>query len=246
MSLLPPDPDDLDNVRALNQRFIELLVDDGSGVLAALPCDLAAEITALDAEARERLAASPFLLFLPAEDTDSRQRGRDTARDPDLFDAASPPAAAVSRLQAAALGFLWELARRRPYAARALGGLPADRCAILARSTPVALFTDTSVSTDALRLRAGDDATFWRRLVVGAQSDDPSVAEAARMAALQTVLAQSAGDDVRLPAAACSMRIAARKVAERRPVSDGGVRGYNTPPDERAADKKSDEDLRER
>lgn len=236
MSLLPPDPDDLDNVRALNLRYLELVADGDLSLQCALPLDLAGAIRAFDAQQRARLAASPFLLFVTGVDTDG-ERSRAVGRSADLFDPIPRPASPSARLHAAALGFLWELARRRPYAARVLSGLSADRCAMIAESTPVALFTEARVGADALALRAGDDAVFWRRLVAAAQSDDPSVAEAARIAALQTALARTAAG-VQLPAAACSMRSASRKVADRRPVSDDGVRGYNTPPDGRAANKK--------
>lgn len=250
MDFQPPEPADLANVRALNTAFVDALCAKTlpDRLLATIPDGLLAACG--DARAPHRLRRCPFLLFSLAEHDMPRWNRlfeRPQGSRPDLVDAMAGNTATLAPVVLAALGFLWHLARRRPYAARVVSGASLAWCERLSESTLVDVHRFAIAEDSLIGFRNGGDAAFWRRLLVSATSDEKPVRRAARLAALQTLLTQtSAGTYQRLAAAACSMPAPARKVADKSPVSKQQVRGYNTPPDDRAADKKPHKNLRKR
>ncbi len=251
MNYQPPDSADLANVYSLNLAFLDMIrhSESASALLGPLPPDAAGRLEQLDSIAIERLARCPFLVFSLGEHDGPRWRRLFASpRTADLIAALERPDPGAARIAAAALAFLWQLAKRRPYSARVLCGAPLQWCGHLAALTLVELF-DLALNEDALlEFRFADNAPFWRKLINAGTSDEASIRVAARVTALQTMLTAVGSEDrfERLPAAACAMRPPAERVADHGHVSQGEARGYNTPPDARALDKKSHQNLRER
>lgn len=250
MEFQPPEPADLANVRALNAAFLDALRHKTlpRRLLAAPPDGLQA--ASADGPALERLRRCPFLLFSLAEQDAARWDrlfGRSRNDRPDLVDAMAPSGDAPAPVIFAALGFLWQLARRRPYAARVVSGASLAWCERLSERTLVDICRFAASETGMIGYRNAANAAFWRRLLVSATSADTTVRRAARLAALQMLLTESApGTYRRLPTAACSMPAPASRVADIAPVSKPEARGYNTPPDDGANDKKPHKNLRKR
>ena len=244
MDFQPPETVDLTNVYSLNRAFLTLLTSGGEalGNREPRPVAFVAGLGKLDRRRRRRLAETPFLLFSLAENDVPRWRPVFTgAREIDMFDNLDRPTVDEARIVQAAIGFLWQLAKKRPYAARVISGASYYWCERLALCTLVDLFNFAANEPRLLTLRMADNAALWHKLVVGGTSDDVNIRATAKLSALQTVLTMI-GDESseRLPAAACSMPAPSTRVAERAAVSQDTARGYNTPPDESAVDKKPD------
>lgn len=252
MDFKPPDPADLANVHSLNRAFLDTIRHTKAtrGLLEPLPHDAARRLLELESAAIGRLARCPFLIFsLGEHDAPRWRRLLESPRTADLFTALDGPGPGQARIAAAALAFLWHLARRRPYAARVICGAPLEWCERIAALTHVELFDLALHDGALLEFRFADNAAFWRKLVSAGTSGEASVRVAAQLTALQTMLTSLAANERfdRLPAqAACSVRTPAQRVAERGPVSRAESRGYNTPPDAGAIDKKSHQNLRKR
>ncbi len=208
--------DDLNNVRALNRAWL------------ALPAPGARVVT--DLRRRERLSRTPFLLFSLRENDESVWDDLlGEAPQPDLFAARQPPARQVRDLQADALAFLWELARRNPYVCRLVSGAPLSWCELLASVTLCRLLRRTR-RIALLDERFEEDSPLFRRLLLIGGSALRDARRAAHMSALQAMLTQVPVPPYqRLPAAACRMR-----------------RSYNTALHESTIDNKSNQDLRKR
>ncbi len=235
MDYAPPDSADLDGVHALNRAFLDRAGDR-------------LRLGNLDGSARERLARCAFLLFTLADFDAVRWRPVFGGRyAPDLITEAGRPQPADAAIAVSAAGFLWELSRRRPYAARVVSGATLEWCNELACASPIVLFAFAASEPDLLTPCRRDDNRFWDTLTRVATSDDRAVRSAARLTALQCMLTTGADRlRERLPAAACSMPGPARRSAAEPGVSRSGRRGYNTPPDESPRNQKSDQDLRQR
>ncbi len=193
-------PDDLDNVRALNAAWLK------SGLAGA---------GRLSSRAIGRLAATPFLLFTLHEDDDERwQRLLDRPPQRDLLqDSGSAPGERRS-LQAAALAFLWELARRNPYAARLVSQASTRWCLLV---TPVTLMRLLACAADCdlIAARFSPDSAVFRRLLSRGGSGLHDVREAAQLSALQTLLTvRHPGRDEQPRAAACRARSPVREVVD--------------------------------
>ena len=244
MDFQPPDAADLTNVYSLNRAFLDLLTTatEPVGDRDLQPAATVNGIRALGQRHRLRLAETPFLLFSLAEHDAARWRAVfDGSYELDMFGNLEAPTSNESRVVQAALGFLWQLAKKRPYAARVVSGASYYWCERLSLCTLVDLFNFAATESRLLTMRLADHAALWRKLIVGGTSDDASIRAAAKMSALQTVLTTI--DDEpreRLPAAACSMPAPSTRVAERATVSRNTARGYNTPPDESTVHKKPD------
>ena len=229
-----PDREDLANVYALNQAFMEALLRgphrDGE------EARLANELRSLGHLRRTRIANCPFLLF-SLTDVYLSERESEAAHggQQDLLRDREPEIPTHPRLVTAALGFLWQLARRNAYAVRLITGAPLHWCESLAACTLIGLLELGVREPQILSVVRPGDSRFWNKLLVAGTSDNPGVRQAARLSALQTVLTASASEKLqRLPAAACAMPS---------PVSVRVSRGYNTRPDESAVHKKSKKDL---
>lgn len=230
-----PEAADLANVRALNRTFIDLIRAERAH------CGGQGErVAALDRRRAERLAECPFLLYsLSEHDTLRWQRGFDTVAQQDLVDVLARPGDELVRLGLVSLGFLWQFARRRPYAARVVSGAPLVWCEMLAESTLVGASQFVADEPGLVGLRLAEDSDFWRKLLVAGTNCDQQVRRAAQLSALHTLLTKTTDDiRLRLPVAARSMTAANPAVLK------SGRRGYNTRPDESPVHQIADEDLR--
>lgn len=252
MDFQPPDPADLANVHALNGAFIDCVSNRAvpEALLNSLSPPLLAALQECDAKRLDRLCHKPFLIFSLAEQDTGRWRRlfeRRTSAPPDLIDALCIENNPAACLVSGALGFLWQLARRRPYAARVVSGASLAWCERLSERTLIEVLQFAVAEKDLLRLQMSGEAAFWQRMLVAGTSPEKAIRRAASLCSLQMLLTSCQSDRLqRLPAAACSMPVPPMQVAETPSVSKSGVRGYNTPPDESTPNKKSHQDLRKR
>jgi len=211
---------DLSNVYALNLSFLRLLGDQDQLRVREQPatCALLGKLIALDSRRSDRLAQCPFLLFALPESEDWRwERLFDTEVQADLIDTLDGSPAPIARLAAASLGFLWELAKRNPYAARLVSGASLSWCEQLADSSPVRLFQFAASERNLLTPRLATRTEFWAKLLSAGSGEDQEIRHAAQLCALQTVLTRQRSDRYRqLQSAACSMPTAKMRVADRR------------------------------
>lgn len=195
--------DDLANVSALNRRWLRLLQDDGTGTRR------------LTSKARERLAAAPFLLFTFREYDESLWRSLlDPGRQRDLLEVSAPASSELRALQAAGIAFLWELARRNPYALRVVSGAPLRWCEQIMSTTLVRVLEAVAHHT-VIEARFDEQSSSYRRLLRqgGSTAREPRLF--AQIGALQAMLTSAALIPYRrFPAAACGMPRAARQVAD--------------------------------
>ena len=222
MEFQGPEARDLANVYALNQAFLDVLRNADEQLLRAWPANdaLVKKLVALGRHRADRLAQCPFLLFALAESEEWRwARLFDEQESPDLVDRLERPSEASARLAAAALGFLWELAKRNPYAARLVSGATLSWCEQLTDTSPVRLFEFAASEPKLLAPRLANRNEFWAKLLVAGSSQDKDIRHAAQLCGLQTVLTRQKSERYRqLPAAACSMPAPSTRVADRRRV----------------------------
>ena len=192
--------DDLDNVRALNRAWLEL---DGSAELR------------LSASRLERLAATPFLLFSFCEHDDARwRRLLGEQRQQDMLGQEPVISTELRQLQAAGLGFLWELARRNPYVARIISGAPLHWCEQVAASTLVQVINCARFKM--IEPRFADGTSLKRRLLGGGSALEREMRIFAQIGALQSMLTSGQPAQYgRLPAAARRMPRTGRQVADK-------------------------------
>ena len=215
-----PGPAELTNVFVLNSAFIawQRSISREPGREARMDPGIPARLAALDGAQRERLARTPFLLMSLAEDDElrwqalfSEQTTRDLLRCMQLRDEAA------SRITAAGLGFLWQLAQRNPYAARLVSGASLEWCEQLSACTLMDLIARALEDPTLLAPRMSDQPDFWDRLLTAGVSNRRQVRVAARVATLQTVLIQHPLRPYRpLAAAACKMSPARARDSRRR------------------------------
>lgn len=198
-----PTDEDYANVAALNRMFI----------------DARCELTSTQ---QAHLAATPFLLFSIRErDLEWWRDAMLEQRQQPLIGQPCPPAIASPALRTAAVGFLWQLLQRNPYAARLVSGESIAWCAQIRQYPLVALLHRLQDRQDLILSRLQEDETSGRlmlcnrdlsRLCVG----NPVVRRASQIAALQTILQNDDRQiEQALPAAACRLR-APRKVRDKK------------------------------
>jgi len=183
-----PSLDDYANVLALNTAFIKATSE-------------------LKGPQRGRLAASPFLLFSLREDdagwwatvlADQSQG--------DLMAATEHESPDLRRIQTAAISFLWQLARRNPYAARIISGATIAWCEKITSLPIVTLLNRIGGRNDLMVSRLDIPQALGERLLGSGTSSRRQIRRSSQLTALQTLLARSGIDNyTRLPAAACSM-----------------------------------------
>ena len=214
-----PEAADLANVYSLNRAWLDELRRHGSTLSGAMPgtFDVVPKLAALSVARAGLLSGCPFLIFALPEAADSRwTRLFGDDEQVDLLDTLPQPPESVARLATATLGFLWELARRNPYAARLVSGASLDWCERLADSSPVRVFRFAAGEARLLSPRLATHRAFWIKLLGAGTSDAQEIRRSAQLCALQTVLTrQSAERYRRLPAAACLMPGPAMRVADR-------------------------------
>jgi hypothetical protein len=204
-----PDSADLMNVFVLNDAFIAWQrtrpLDEPRD--HSLAPEIRARLGDLGPEQRERLARTPFLLMSLAEDDEARwqslfaeQGTRELLRCLQVRDEAA------SALIAAGLGFLWQLARRNPYATRLVSGASLNWCEQLSARTLMDLLSRTLEDPLLLSPRMAENTDLWNRLLTAGVSNRRHIRIAARVSAMQTILTQPPAGAYRpLAAAACRM-----------------------------------------
>lgn len=201
--------DDLDNVRALNRCFLELHAGNavpGCGGLGG---------RRLSEAQLGRLSAVPFLLFSFRE-SDGDLWDRLLGEDPqlELGPAEIPCDMQVRELAGTALGFLWQLSRRNPFAARVVSGAPAKWCLQLSGVTLMSLMKRVAGQADLLIPRFRDREDVWRRLLASGVSARRQLQQVSHHSAMQGMLMRRQSGQDRLAAAACRFRVPDRRVAD--------------------------------
>lgn len=193
----PPDVDDYSNVNELNQAWLKATTD-------------------LRGPQRARLANAPFLLFsLREHDLEWWRDALAEAPQGDWVQRTGTASESLRRVQSAALGFIWQLALRNPYAARLVSGAGVTWCETLT-ATPLITLIDRVADRDDLttpRLERTSDA-FFHADCTSVQSE---VRRSSHLSALQSLLTTPVVNlDQPLRAAACHMPRPRLKVADRR------------------------------
>ncbi|MEX2125070.1 MAG: hypothetical protein WD795_14335 [Woeseia sp.] len=213
-----PGAADFDNVRSLNRAFLRLVRCDPEArkCLQGLPPALAARLSSLQDGEVERLASTPFLLLSFRErDDDFWEALFSENPNRDLFTVPSPPNDDLGRLIAAGLGFVWQLARQNPYAARLICGASLHWCEQLTECTIFQILATAGTRSDVLTLRCGAEAGLWTKLLASGISREKQVRRAAHISALQSVLTRASMlDRKKWAAAACAVRTPTLKVAD--------------------------------
>lgn len=214
-----PTRDDLANISALNRSFLVAMSGspgNGFSVIAN---------RRLTESELSRLAGAPFLLFSLREH-DGEYWGHVLGDEPqiDLIHSPGTPDDNIRQLQMAGLGFLWQLSRRNPYAARIVSGAPVSWCERLADLTLVTLLDIAATRDDLLSARFPDDGKLWRRLLGNGISPRYTVRLTSHQCALQAMLTRQREPACnRAAAAACSMQRPAQRDAPGHAVRDPKV-----------------------
>ena len=216
-----PERADLANVFMLNKAFIawQRARSPENTACRGLPDGLGARFAALSSEQRARLARMPFLLMSLAEDDETRWQSLFAEQKTrDLLQCVQRRDEAASRLIAAGLGFLWQLAQRNPYAVRLVSGASLTWCEQLASCTLMDLFSRALEDQALLSPRLADKPDLWQKLLTVGVSNRRHLRRAARVAALQTLLTQGPMRTYRpLAAAACKMPAPPSRRSAKRP-----------------------------
>ena len=183
-----PSPDDYTNVLALNTAFMKATSE-------------------LKGPQRGRLAAAPFLLFsLREDDVEWWASVLADQRQGDLMAAAEHESPELRRIQTAAMSFLWQLARRNPYAARIISGATIAWCEKITDLPLVTLLNRTGGRDDLMMSRLDDSTVNGERLLGSGTSSRRQIRRSSQLTALQTLLTRTRLDNyTQLPAAACSL-----------------------------------------
>lgn len=197
MAFSGPELSDYENVVSLNQAWLGLLQRDTRlrHGLMGLPDALRRRITNLSQQQTARLAATPFLLFSFREG-DDRYWTRVLAGSPerDLFAATDTDEA--DTLVSASLGFIWQLARRNPYALRLICGASVHWTERIAEQTFFGLLEAVRATGDAPGVRHAQQHELWRKLLDSGVSREGITRHAAQMSALQVILTDPPGHRV--------------------------------------------------
>lgn len=210
-----PDAADLRDVRSINRAFLEYLrAASGDALRSAMAPTLRPVVAALRPRQIERLAELPFLLLTLREDDASLwNRLASDAPVRDLFTGSRDSSDPLLRIVSAALGFLWQLARRNAYTARLICGASLDWCDRLAAMTLLQVLHRAADQESLAAIRLAGDTAFWRRLLGAGLSSDSAVRHAAGMWAMQRVLAPASEPGARrLRAAACYSSVPTREI----------------------------------
>jgi hypothetical protein len=210
MTFEGPEPRDYENVVSLNLAWLEWLkhdhvADTGPAEGRSPHVERLQQLSAAEAA---RLAESPFLLFSFRErdhafwdQVFARRAGND------LF--ATPQTGALATLTHAALGFVWQLAGRNPYALRLFCGASLHWCECIADLTFIRLLDAVRSARDVPVLRLAGHRQLWDKLTREGASRNNRTRHAAQFAALQTILTDSVGHDPQASLARAARRAGA-------------------------------------
>jgi len=191
MTYPSPKATDFTEVAVLNKAFLRLLCSEteATTLLGTIPVDIGSRLAGLDDTEAARLAAAPFLLFsLRESDDDYWDEVRSDAASYSLFRGASPECSDKTRLVAAALGYVWQMARLNPYTLRLICCASLHWCERIAEQPLMHVINRATVQDDLIGLRAGSDAGFWGKLLAGGLDPCEDVRKATCYSALQTLL----------------------------------------------------------
>lgn len=211
-----PDATDYENVLTLNHAWLDLAQRD-TGLqrgLDGMPVDLCKRMTSLSSSQTARLAKTPFLLFSFRE-TDEAYWTKTLAERPGagLFDIRATDDA--DTLISAALGFIWQLARRNPYALRVICGATLYWSERIAELTFFELLDAVRATAEPPVARCGQHADLWRKLLGSGVSRQLLSCHAAQMAALQSILTHTTDESRnKLPLAARSIAVPEQRFAK--------------------------------
>jgi hypothetical protein len=214
-----PDADDFGNVVSLNRAWLNLLRQDPaarrtSGREAE---SRIADIAKLSHRESGRLAEAPFLLF--------SFRERDETLWSEIIEGACHRRLFRDRrtreaetVLAAALGFVWQLSRRNPYALRLICGATLYWCERIGELTLYRLLSAVRQTDEIPVLRSAAHPTLWRKLLTAGVSPSADISSAAHLCALQTVLTEpvESARSERLAVAASRSRAPGLQVAEQK------------------------------
>ena len=183
-----PSPDDYANVLALNTAFIKATFE-------------------MKGPQRGRLAAAPFLLFSFREhDLEWWDSALINQPQGDLMAVADLDNQELCRIQIAALSFLWQLARRNPYATRIISGATVSWCERITDLPIVTLLDRIGARADLMQSRLDSSDVLGERLLGDGTSSRRNVRRSSHLTALQSLITRASFDNYkRLPAAACNM-----------------------------------------
>jgi hypothetical protein len=195
MDFAGPEDSDYENVHSLNRAYLSLLVSGPqipTPVNDMLPGYLQ-RLKALSRQQTDRLATTPFLLFsLREQDGNYWEHLLQASSERDLFAGSPDSADEYGRLVAAALGFVWQLARQNPYTARLVCGASVHWCELIAEQTIFRLLALAGLRSDVLIPRFGGDSELWSKLLVAGVARENDVRQSAQISALQTMLTRPA------------------------------------------------------
>ena len=203
-------PGTLETLVELNELCLALLAEQGAvrGASASLLLRQVGELwRALDAAARRRAAACPYLLIDAGFSDPLRWR---LPPAPQVADAEGsypsfftlPAATELARL---VFTYAWHLVRSQASAARLLLGMPPPSAALIAHYTLPQIQALAESRPGWLRPRWPARVQFWRELLLAAASGDAAVLERARLRGVMLLAAE-----VRLTPAASALRGAGR------------------------------------
>ena len=218
MAFEGPETRDYENVVSLNHAYLALLKRDAvlRQGLSRVSGPVRDRLLGLGDTEIDRLSATPFLLFSFHEKDDrywDRVLERDNDRD--LFSQAATDE--VDVLISAALGFVWQLARRNPYALRLFCGATLYWCERIADLTFFRLLDAVRTTGDVPVLRLGDHEAIWQKLLHPGVHRDHRRRNAAQLAALQSMLTTTPvrNKEVAWPVAARRVDVPGLEVTER-------------------------------
>lgn len=172
------------------------------------------EASKLKGPQRARLASAPFLLFsMHEDDLDWWHAVLGDTPQSDWLRQRPIASAAMRSVQCAALGFLWQLAWRNPYAVRLISGAGVAWCDLLRQVPLVTLVDRVGARADLCKSRIdlGASSLFGMDCVSSVETQR----RASHLVALQSILTSVGADaDRRLPAAACKMPRPLHRVAD--------------------------------
>lgn len=206
MDFSGPERSDLKDVASINLAFLAFLRSAaGEPLRSKLPQQLQPALRALNRRQVERLSKVPFLLMSMGESDQGgwaqSSRGRPIR---DLFTPSRDQTDPLGQIATAGAGFLWQLAKRNPYAARVVSGATLAWCEELANQTLLRVFECAVDDHRMLTPRMADNSVFWQRLLGAGVSKELEIRRAAHLSALQTVLTHAATTAPRrLQTAAC-------------------------------------------
>ncbi|HUJ53234.1 MAG TPA: hypothetical protein VLX08_06745 [Steroidobacteraceae bacterium] len=189
-------PETIESLVELNEMCLGLLAEQAAarGVASSLLLREVAELwDGLDANARHRAAACPYLLLDAGFADPPRWRA---ATAPEVGDANGaygsfftvPATAEVARL---VFTYAWHLARSQSAAARVLLGMPAPSAALISHYTLRQIHALAERRPDWLKPRWPSRVQVWRELLLAAASGEAGALERARLRGLTLLAAEA-------------------------------------------------------